>query len=510
MRFRKDRITTGRDPHAKQRDPHVGWKLINAASIINASIIAALISMTCLPGVAAADEATPLRVAVFQADATPPLGSPVAYAPVIKIEDPLSARGIVLLGAGEPIVLCAVDWIGIANGGHDEWRRRLAVAAGTTPDRVAVHALHQHDGVRCDFTAEELLAAQGLGGLRFDVPFVRQKIAGVSQSIREAIAVARPVTHLGIGKAKVDKVASNRRILGPDGKVAIARSSSYRIPEPILSRLTENARRDGYDLSASRVDEALAAPEGVIDPWLKMLTFFHEDDPIVSLSYYATHPQSYFGKGEVTSEFVGLARAQHQRESAGLPLIHFNGASGNVAAGKYNDGTPELRVVLTQRMADGMRRAREATQRRPISAKDVAWQVVPVRLPTNPKLDFDKFQATLRDPKATESDRLSAASKVAFLGRMREGISIELSRLRLGDVDVLHMPGELFVEYQLAAQAMKPDATVCMAAYGDYGPGYIGTEMSYWEGGYETQPSASNVAPEVESVLMDGIRRLLR
>jgi hypothetical protein len=80
----------------------------------------------------------------------------------------------------------------------------------------------------------------------------------------------------------------------------------------------------------------------------------------------------------------------------------------------------------------------------------------------------------------------------------------------LGDVDVLHMPGELFVEYQLAAQAMKPDATVCMAAYGDYGPGYIGTEMSYWEGGYETQPSASNVAPEVESVLMDGIRRLLR
>jgi hypothetical protein len=331
----------------------------------------------------------------------------------------------------------------------------------------------------------------------------------VSKAIREAIQVARPVTHLGVGKAKVEKVASNRRILGPDGKVAIARSSSYRIPEPILSRLAENARRDGYELSASRVDEALAAPEGVIDPWLKMLTFYHHDDPIVSLSYYATHPQSYFGKGEVTSEFVGLARAQHQRESAELPLIHFNGASGNVAAGKYNDGTPELRVVLTQRMADGMRRAFEATQRRPISAQDIAWRVEPVKLPTNPKLDFDKLQATLLDPKATESDRLSAASKVAFLGRMRAGLPIELSCLRLADVDILHMPAELFVEYQLAAQAMKPDATVCMAAYGDYGPGYIGTEISYWEGGYETQPSASNVSPEVESVLMDGIRRLL-
>ena len=45
----------------------------------------------------------------------------------------LRARGIVLLGAGEPIVLCAVDWIGIANEGHDLFREKLAIAAGTTP-----------------------------------------------------------------------------------------------------------------------------------------------------------------------------------------------------------------------------------------------------------------------------------------------------------------------------------------------------------------------------------------
>ena len=63
-----------------------------------------------------------LRVAVFRVDVTPALGSPVAYAPARKIEDPLSARGIVLLGAGRPIVLCAVDSIGIGNEGFDLWR----------------------------------------------------------------------------------------------------------------------------------------------------------------------------------------------------------------------------------------------------------------------------------------------------------------------------------------------------------------------------------------------------
>ena len=95
----------------------------------------------------------PLRVVTFQADVTPPLGSPLcdgAVKPAGEIVDPLSCRGIVLLVEPRPIVLCAVDWVGIGNGGYDAWRSALAEAAGTTADRVAVHCLHQHDapGVR--------------------------------------------------------------------------------------------------------------------------------------------------------------------------------------------------------------------------------------------------------------------------------------------------------------------------------------------------------------------------
>lgn len=74
---------------------------------------------------------------------------------------------------------------------------------------------------------------------------------------------------------------------------------------------------------------------------------------------------------------------------------------------------------------------------------------------------------------------------------------------------MLHLPGELFVEYQLAAKAMRPDLRVMMAAYGDYGPCYIGTALAYLEGGYETQPTSSNTTPEAEAVLMAAMRRLL-
>src|SRR4051812_2467038 len=79
-------------------------------------------------------EPAPLRLAAFQADVTPPLGAPLcngSVKPAKEIVTPLTARGVILLNAGRPIVLCAFDWVGIANESHDEFRRALAQAAGT-------------------------------------------------------------------------------------------------------------------------------------------------------------------------------------------------------------------------------------------------------------------------------------------------------------------------------------------------------------------------------------------
>ncbi|MCA9100931.1 MAG: hypothetical protein KDA63_07280 [Planctomycetales bacterium] len=425
-----------------------------------------------------------LRVGTFDVDATPPLGSQLAYNLAERVDDPLSARGIVLVGSGEPIVLCAVDWIGIGNGGHDEWRERLAKAAGTSPQRVAVHVLHQHDAPDCDFSAEQLLAAHGLAGTMFNVAFARQTIDRVATAVAEAVQTARPVTHLGVGTAKVEKVASNRRILGPDGKVAIVRYSSSRDPA------------------------AIAAPEGVIDPVLKLVNFWDGETPIASVTYYATHPQSYYRTGGISADFVGLARGIRDKELPGPLHVHFNGASGNVAAGKYNDGSPAMRPILAERLAEGMRRAWEAVERTPLSVDDVAWEVVPTALPPRDTLVASELEATLADEAGDDGERDRAARDLAFLRRCQSGHRFDVTCLTLGDVKILHLPGELFVEYQLAAQRMRPEATVCMAAYGDYGPGYIGTEIAYSQGGYETS-YVSRTAPEVEAALTEAIAKLL-
>lgn len=438
--------------------------------------------------IAAVFAAEPLRVATFQVDVTPPLGSPLCCSagvkPAEKIVDPLSARGIILLGPPKPIVLVAVDWEGIANEGWDEWRQSIAVAAQTDIDHVSVHTLHQHDAPGYDPSADRILKAYGLGSKLYDPVFMESTIKRVAASVREALGKTQPVTHLGLGRAKVIDVASNRRVLGSDGKVKYVRYSSNRIPE------------------------ARDAPEGLIDPFVRALSFWNGDRPLVSLTYYATHPQSYYGQGGVSADFVGMARSLREAE---LPIahIHFNGASGNVAAGKYNDGSPQMRPVLAQRLADGMRAAWDSMAKTPIHARDISWRAVPVALPIADALrDPGRMQAFIEDTTKPARLRLSPGRDLAFARLRAANRKIPLFLLTLGPARVIHMPGELFVEYQLAAQARMPGSFVAMAAYGDYGPGYIGTRIAYSQGGYETG-HVSRTSPEVEDVLMSALRDLL-
>ncbi len=211
----------------------------------------------------------------------------------------------------------------------------------------------------------------------------------------------------------------------------------------------------------------------------------------------------------MSADFPGLARSLREQALPGIRHVHFNGAAGNVTAGKYNDGAHENRSLLAQRLAAGMETAWQTAVKSPVTAADVAWNVVPVVLPAAPNLDESELRATITDNQKPLKQRLQAGRHLAWLLRSRQGHAIDVSCLKVGPARVLHMPGELFVEYQLAAQQLRPGEPVMMAAYGDYGPGYIGTKIAYGQGGYETG-IVSRVAPEVEEVLQKAMRELLQ
>lgn len=451
------------------------------------AIAFALFPMTLLHGDSPPEKKAPagVLVATFDVDATPPLGSLMAYDPVKRIDElSLRCRGTVILGADKPIILCAVDWIGIANEGHDFFREKLAEAVGTTRERVAVHTLHQHDAPGCDFTAERLIREHGLKDVgRFESGFHREVIHRTAKAILGAIASAQPATHYGWGVATVKEVASNRRILGPDGKVRAVRYTATR--DPALR----------------------AEPEGVIDPEVSVLSFWNGDRPIGILSYYACHPQSYYRTGIPSPDFPGIARFVRGQAVPEALHVHFNGAGGNIGAGKYNDGEKENRLTLALRLAEGMKRALAQTTKKPLNTRDIGWETVPVKIPLAPHLKQEELVKDIRSE--TGRGYVSKVDQLAWVVRNKAGLTIDIACLRVGTSRVLHMPGELFVEYQLGAKKMRPDLNVAMAAYGDYGPAYIGTRAAYSEGGYETSPRASNVAPETEPILMDAMKQLL-
>ena len=143
-----------------------------------------------------------------------------------------------------------------------------------------------------------------------------------------------------------------------------------------------------------------------------------------------------------------------------------------------------------------------------VPAGQIEWRTTDVLLPPRSDAGYtvSDYRAKMSNAGLRAAGRIGgAAMPLAFVRRSE--VPIRLSSLRMGDIHVLHLPGESMIEFQLYAQKLRPKEFVAVAAYGDCGPAYVCTAAAFDEGGYE--PSASAVAPESEAVLKGAIRRLL-
>lgn len=399
------------------------------------------------------------KLASFSADVTIPLNHRCMGLLKTKskeILDPLSAHGLVLLGDDDPLVLVSVDWCEIRNGAYDRWREVLAKAAGTTRERVLVSSIHQHDAPVTDIGAENLLARVGLSGELFDFEFHEKCVQRMAEALKDSLADARPVTHIGTGQAKVEKVASNRRIVNPDGRVTYGRGSS------------------------SGGNEFLAnAPDGEIDPYLKTLSFWNGDKPLLAMHAYATHPMSYYGRGGVSADFPGMARSRRQRDDGNVHQIYFSGCSGDVTAGKYNDGSPQNRPLLANRLYVAMKQAWDATTKHPLEKLDFRNTELELEFRPEDRFATPALMKKLEDEKQSVIERIYAAMTLSSRRRVTSGQPIDFPCLDFGPAKMVLFPGESFVGYQLMAQIMAPESFVFSAGYGESWPGYIPTKAAF-------------------------------
>ena len=450
--------------------------------------LAAAATLTGALGPAAARaEAPKLKLSTFLVEVTIPLGHPCmggGIAPAKEVLDPLFAHGFILQGVGRPVAFVALDWCEIRNGAYDLFRTKIAAAIGTDSARVMLCALHQHDAPIPDLEAQQLLEKHKSKGAVCDLAFLEKTVERVAEAAKDSLKTTKPVTHIGTGQAKVEQVASNRRYLDENGKVRYNR------------------------MSASRDPKIRAGEEGTIDPFLKTLSFWNGDAPLLGLSAYATHPMSFYGRGGVSADFVGLARKRRQADTPGVFQMYASGCSGNVTAGKYNDGDPANRPVLADRIHKAMAAAWKDTKKTPV--KDVAFRSVPLKLEARKSAGFSEDELM----KKLTSDARPFGQCLAALGlswkhRVEAGTPIDLPVLDFGSAVIALLPAESYVEYQLAAQKLRPDAFVLVAGYGECGPGYIPIERA-WE---ENDGNLSDwcwVEKGSEKRMLDAIEKALK
>ena len=426
-----------------------------------------------------------LRVATFSLDVTPQLGAPVGmgFIPILEsVEHPLLARGILLQDSGVACVICTLDLMEVHNESYDFLRQTIGKAAGVPESNVALHCIHQHTAPAISTAAQRLELEETdprrIATTEYLVDLAKKLSAAISESQKNW----QRVTHIGAGRAQVERVASNRRLERPDGSIQGRSSSTKSAPQ----------LRDW--------------PEGLIDPWVRTVSLDNGDRTIAHLHYYASHPQSFYSDRRASYDVPGIIRDRLETTTGAFQL-YLTGCGGDVAFGKYNDGSRKARSELAARLQAGCQQAIAGLKREPV--QPMMWSVEPITFPlrTDEAFSAAENRRILDDPNADSGQRRRAAIALAWIQRVQSGKPVELSCLSIGPVQLLHLPGEPFVQYQLAAQKMRTDRFVCVAGYGDGGMGYIGGDRIYTDrGGYEQTYAFAGPA---EELFLSTIRRLL-
>ncbi len=453
------------------------------------------------PGACAAE----FRIATFSEDVTIPIGHPCmggGISPAKSVADPLLAKGFVLIGGEKPLVVVSFDWCEIRGTSFEKWKRALAEAAGTEPQRVLVTSTHVHDAPVMDEDAEKLLRDMEATGAWKNIPppdaNARVQVASVCQpefneacivkvaaAVREAMRHPRRVTHFGACRARVEGVGSNRRFIRPDGSVSYGR----------MSRTTSKEAQD--------------ADVGDIDPWLRTLSFWDGDTAVCALHSYAVHPMSAYGAGKVSADFPGDARAQMQKAHPEALHIYATGCAGNVTAGKFNDGSPESRVRLAAQLSDAMERAWKDAHRRPLTSAAFKLALMPLGARATPRHTEEILRQRLASG-VTPFSRSESAMGLAWYERAKRGHRVEVPAIEFDREHVLMLlPAEAYVEFQLFAQEQRPEAFVMVMGYGECGPGYIPVERAFRENDSNLNDWAWT-PPGSEDVMKTAIREVLK
>ena len=359
-----------------------------------------------------------LHVGFGEANVTPAIDKKPVYLAgfgknrkATKVHDLLKARAVVLAHNNKKIAIVAVDVVGLFNDVAQNVRKQLP---GFT--YVLVSSTHNHEGPDTMGLWGPNLFVSGI-----DSDYLKQLEAGIVAAIKQADKNQQPV-RADIGTAKAPELLHDGR-------------------EPYVKH---------DELVALRFFDSQSKTTGIVVQW-------------------NCHPETLSSKNtEISADFVGYT-VEYLQKKYGCPVVYLTGTVGGLMTSlhvevKDDKGKPladgtfektERYGVLVGKLADKALADAKPVKLTPLEARTRAF-FLPIDNPLY-VLGFnlgvlkrdayvwagDPLNADLAGPKTDKKARLCIRSEVGWL--------------KLGDLEIAAIPGEIYPELVLSKVQDPPD-----------------------------------------------------
>jgi len=414
-------------------------------------------------------------------DITPPLTIPyLGYVPrhdfFQGVHDPLHARALAVDDGATAAVLLAVDSIGFANDllGPDrnftaEVRARIEARTGIPGSHVMLASTHAHSTPET-IHLRRLLDTPAAG------PWLEVLLDQLASAAVMAAARRKPA-RLKVGVGEVQGLAWSRRILGQDGRLYQWRN---------------------------RPPEEEIADWGQVDPQVGVLLLESvEEDSCTVVTNYACHPVTVQVQPLVSADFPGVAMALIEQTIRGCEnSLFLQGACGDqnpVRSTTDFDDVERYGLMLGGEVVKQV--GRLSAPDYPVCEPRVAVAQATLALPVRELPPREPAQAAYEEAgrqlaaATTDEDRQRWAARqrqaeetLILIDRGTEPIPAEVQVLRLGDVALVGLPGEPFVELGLEVKARSVAPWPFVVGYANDWIGYLTTPQAWEQGGYEVGP----------------------